>query len=100
MKNDNYGNENIRSINNVDFSSILTRQFRKISCKLVPGSTNLNPTQSQMEQLIINSKNSKCIPNTTSSSKGRGDVLLLINVLFSDLFFERVPELGKRPSRT
>ena len=97
---DDEGNENIKSINNVDFSSILTRQFRKISCKLVPGSTNLNPTQSQMEQLIINAKNSKCIPNTISSSKGRGDVLRLINVLFSDLFFELVPELGKRPSRT
>ena len=57
LKIDDEGNENIKSINNVDFSSILTRQFRKISCKLVPGSTNLNPTQSQMEQLIINAKN-------------------------------------------
>ena len=100
LKIDDEGNEKIKSINNVDFSSILTRQFRKISCKLVPGSTNLNPTQSQMEQLIINAKKSKCIPNTTSSSKGRGDVLHLINVLFSDLFFERVTGLGKRPSRT
>ena len=44
LKIDDEGNENIKSINNVDFSSILTRQFRKISFKLVPGSMNLNPT--------------------------------------------------------
>ena len=99
MKIDEEVHEIIESINNVDFSSILTRQFRKISCKLVPGSTNLNPTQSQMEQLIINAKNSKCIPNCNSSSKGRGDILCLINVLFSDLFFEGVSELVKRPYR-
>ena len=97
LKIDEEGHEIIESIYNVDFSSIYTQRFRKISFKLVPGSTNDNPNQDQMEQFIINTKNSKFIPNCTSSSKGRGDILHVINVLFSEIFFELVPDLGKNP---
>ena len=43
LKIDEEGHEIIESINNVDFSSIYTHQYRKISFKLVPGSTNDNP---------------------------------------------------------
>ena len=100
LKIDEEGNEIIESINNIDFLSIYTQFLRKISFKLVPGSKNLNLNRIQMQQFIINDKNLKCIPNFTSSSKGRGDILHVINVLFSGIFFEHLTERVKNPDRS